>query len=183
MLARQRKDVAKSIKTLLVMLQSMRDQQVTITLRNDHIVTGTIISVDSNMNIQLKNALVGPDPFYQTAQSTRPEETKKPVPDDPQQTQTNTHEVDKEMLTLSEDSREGYHDDETKPVSSESDDDDDPQDEKAFDFFVVKGTRVRQVDIPEDFDVLAGTKQEIERIRNRRRQWSKRDIVKDSGKS
>lgn len=61
-----KKQIAKSVKTLIVLLQSMRDQQVVITLRNDTIVRGTIIRVDDCMNIELENATFEEDLFYKT---------------------------------------------------------------------------------------------------------------------
>ena len=66
MLAAKKRDTAKSVKTLLVTLQSMRGRDVVFTLRNDSVVRGTIIRVDADMNVELQNATVEPDPFYDT---------------------------------------------------------------------------------------------------------------------
>lgn len=124
MLAVTRKDIAKSIKTLLVVLQSMRGQQVVINLRNDLVVTGTVIKVDSNMNVNLSDVVVEPDPFYIT-----------------------------------------------------TDDCDDTSRSVKTDFLIVKGSKIRHIEVPDNFDLIEEAKREINRIRNRRRQWTKRDIV------
>lgn len=126
MLASTKKDIAKSIKTLLVVLQSMRGQQVVITLRNDLSVTGTIDKVDSNMNVNLSDVMVEPDPFYVTATA-------------------------------------GGGENATKVVKS--------------DFLLVKGSRIRHIEVPDNFDLIEEAKREITRIRNRTKQWTKRDII------
>lgn len=183
------KDIAKSIKTLLVMLQSMRDQQVTITLRNDNIVTGTIVSVDSDMNIELKQALLEPDPFYDTLKEKKPNRVvgdgasgSQTPQGPPKQPVTNVDNEPKDFLRISEDSREGYHDDNEETLSEDDQDDndqdqDDIEPNQLLDFIVVKGTRVRHIDIPDHIDLFASTKLEIERIRNRRKQWTKKNII------
>lgn len=65
-----KKDIAKSVKTLLVMLQSIRDKRVAITLRNDTLVTGTVVKVGADMKIELKDATVEVDRFYCTDENT-----------------------------------------------------------------------------------------------------------------
>jgi small nuclear ribonucleoprotein (snRNP)-like protein len=126
MLASTRKDIAKSIKTLLVVLQSMRGQQVVITLRNDSNVTGTIVKVDSNMNIELSDVLIEPDLFYSTTD-------------------------------LSDNTNQDAG--------------------VAQPYLLVKGTRIRHIEVPDKFDLIKEAKQEITRIKNRTKQWTKDDIV------
>lgn len=167
MLASTRKDIAKSIKTLLVMLQTLKDQQVTITLRNDSIVCGTVIKVDAEMNIELKNAHIEPDQFYCTQ------------PADSKQVQTHTA-YDESNVSIDKETES----EEMVTEQSESEEDDEQGDEndstgKLFDYLLVKGSRIRHIDMPvADCDLLANTKQEIERIRNRHKQWTKHDIIR-----
>jgi small nuclear ribonucleoprotein (snRNP)-like protein len=120
-----KKDIAKSIKTLLVLLQSMRGQQVVLTLRNDSIVRGTVVKVDSNMNINMSDVTIEPDPFY-----------------------------------IVEDRCE-----DVDSVNVKSD------------YMVVKGTRIRHIEVPRDFNLIEEGKREINRVRNRRKQWTKNDII------
>lgn len=160
----------------------MKDQQVIITLRNDSIVSGTISSVDSNMNIELRNATIRPDPFYDTTEIALPHD------DDDHEHETDinqsinsiashtTEKVDV-SLNLDQDLDQSMNED-----SADDEDNDNGNDtlEETLEYFVVKGSRVRHIDIPDDFDLIGRAKQEIERIRNRRKQWTKRDIVRSS---
>lgn len=47
-----------------------------------------------------------------------------------------------------------------------------------YDCYIVKGTRIRHIDLPIGCDLLDSAKCEIERIRNRGKQWNKRDAVR-----
>ena len=173
MLTTTRKDVAKSVKTLLVMLQSMRQRQVTITMRNDTIVRGTIIKVDASMNIELQDATIEPDPFYCTSDlidATTAATTTT--------TTTTTTTADDEARDSSGDELD------EQPDQIHHDQDDPSDDERRGEqqretcpYFVVKGSRVRHIDIPEGLDLMASTRLEIERIRNRRKPWTKRSAL------
>lgn len=255
-----KKDTAKSVKTLLVLLQSCRDQQVTITLRNDTIVQGTIVGVDGNMNIELKDAIVRPDPFYITKcpnldsalrldtgatvaaskngdgvgasrcmthssnkkdahremdtvqrqhQQQQVEETdtclKTPGGDfidnngddveltSTANTTTTTPNTGEDTYTTIRAGGSGSDDDLDDDVNSncEEESDDTSSEEQnvndgndagagqttSGDYFIVKGPRIRHIDLPTDCDLVASAKCEIERIRGRHKQWSKSDIV------
>lgn len=204
MLASTRKDTAKSVKTLLVLLQSMRNQQVTITLRNDTIVRGTILKVDANMNIELKDATVESDLFYST--------TPVAAVDSDQQSDSKNNDglIEEQEFKVNSDIQGGTranfapnnsnndtteemttkidqdNDNDGRLDGSEEEEDDDDDDEgeeeqqtnRLHDYFLVKGSRVRHIDVPTDYDLLASGRSEIERIRNRCKQWTKRDIVR-----
>lgn len=160
--AATRKEVAKSIKTLLVMLQSMRDQQIAITLRNDSIVYGTIKNVDSNMNVTLIDAVIELDPFYFTT----------PV----RSSETSPENVDEEL-----DEQPDFRASPERPDIESSDDseqDSTPGNKKPIPFFILKGSRIRHIDLPNYLDPIAEAKQEIERMRHRTRAWTKTDIVR-----
>lgn len=118
-----RKDIAKSIKTMIVALQSMRGQQVAITLRNDSIVTGKVVRVDSNMDVELSDATVVPDPFY----------------------------------LIDGNSEDCNH--------------------RCDTYFLLKGTKIRHIEVPEDFDIILEAKREISKIKNRTKPWTKSDII------
>lgn len=183
-----RKDVAKSIKTLLVMLQSLKDQQVTITLRNDTTVRGTIIKVDSDMSIELRDATVESDPFYCTNSTA----TTTITPSAPTSTQP-TSSVGESFQRPDSDSEVDMGDLDNAPAITNDDNqnicqtggdgeqcDGDKQTAASRDYFVIKGSRIRHIDLPADYDLVAGTRREIERIRSKRKQWTKRDIVRSS---
>lgn len=210
-----KKEIAKSVKTLIVMLQSIKDQQVTITLRNDSIVTGTIVRVDANMNIELKEATVQLDPFYCT--DIQPEQTKHAMnaakdsdshEEDQQdhsdggtasgggggdgcdyviddsvsvdQTDTTNHSIfDTDALDVNS----CWQNDNANDDDGDSATDSEPTTTRPilYDYFVLRGSRIRHIDLPTDCDLIASTKCEIERIRGRRKQWTKRDIVHSSG--
>lgn len=246
MLTTSKKDIAKSVKTLLVLLQSMRGQDVVITLRNDNIVKGTILKVDANMNIELKNATVEPDPFYNTSdQVTTIREEDREVKIEEQITLVRHHlpggiESADPLTTLAaaaatrqrlsdttnNDTPASVRDfidrssvqtmtsngarqldggqlqgqfhapaatvNRVEPLSCELNDDehrdidDDQPRERGIltssrrksDYLLVKGSRVRHVDVPADYDLVGGAKRELELVRNRRKQWSKRDIIR-----
>lgn len=217
-----KKDIAKSVKTLLVMLQSMRDQRVRITLRNDTLVTGTIIKVDADMKIELRDAMVQLDKFYCTDKDTlnlldvRQHLCKSKQAADPRQTSEDFHGDNHHRSDISDmgtqqsadgninnDSHSqgvieagtratnsgdsyalGQHN--RSAIGMEIDDDndkhvEDDQDHEStatlHEYFVVMGSRVRHIDLPTDCDPLSATKREIQRIRDRTRQWTKKDIV------
>ena len=190
MLASSKRDVAKSIKTLLVMLQSMKDQQVTITLRNDTLVSGTITSVDSNMNIELRDASIAPDPFYNTTATP----VLEGINDDDSSPKTSTFDNDVASTTdnLSDSTSSDVKQCDSQvphpiidgPIdysdSSSDEYTDQTESEQLLSYFLVKGSRIRHIDVPADIDLLEQTKGEIERIRNRRKQWSKRDIIRSN---
>lgn len=158
-----KRDVAKCLKTLNVMLQSLKDQQVTITLRNDSIVRGTITSVDADMNIELRDATLAPDHFYLT--------------DTPQEPRKLT---DNEEVAASGDLSAAAIGEEVEGDTCDSDsscEDLVNDDETIYSYFVVKGSRVRHIDLPSDLDLASATRSEITRVRNRRKHWTKRDIV------
>lgn len=191
MASTSRKAIAKSVKTLLVLLQSLRDQQVTITLRNDTIVKGTIIRVDSSMNIELSNATVEADPFYCTEPKPKESEILQAQPaettievdvNDDDFNVNNTGDHGHAVYSIIGNRRANENDlslQDGDDVGDESSDSDNDQSiSKPCDYFIVKGSRIRHIDLPTDNDLLAGTKSEIERIRNRRKQWSKGDIVR-----
>lgn len=181
---RTKKDVAKSVKTLLVMLQSCRNQQVTVTLRNDTLVRGTLISVDASMNIELSNAIVEPDLFYCTDKTSKEDYDKD-----------NMEVEDKIIDEKSGESsaqKEPCVDNDSKLRSDKSSS---PSNEsrslfnknthtiatvQACDYFLVKGSRIRHIDLPSDYDLVESTRNEIERLRTRRKQWTKHDIVRSS---
>lgn len=243
-----KREIAKSVKTLLVLLQSLKKQQVTITLRNDTIVKGTIIKVDDCMNIELENAIVEDDLFYKTNNNIKESKQQidymnvdnendnniengelEQVDDDmninsdnqetikiEQQQQllknviTNGASIGKSLQENSninhddqeinidggeffENNNADNYDDEEQCYSDSDDDDVDINDSigasntnnnegdycsnNMHDYFLVKGSRVRHIDLPSDCDLVACAKSEIERIRNRNRPWSKKDIV------
>lgn len=202
MIKSTKKETAKSVKTLLVMLQSMRGQQVTITLRNDSVVRGTIIKVDANMNIELENATMEQDLFYQietgqqSGEDDNHSERSMSVDEEMDNKSTeyellvDTNESDK-INNIDQASKEDFNteqganrrdqclDNNTDTEDeNENEDDNDRRHGKDLEYFLVKGTRVRHIDIPADYDLLAGGKSEIERIRDRSKQWTKRDIVR-----
>ena len=149
MLKSTAKDIAKSVKSLLILLQSMRGQRVVITLRNDSLVTGTIIRVDADMNIELEDATMEPDPFYITTNVQTDTIVETPTPE-----------------RLQDDEPHDEDDAVSEPDGGQ------------YRYLVIKGSRVRHLDVPEDCDLVQAAKHEIERIRNRHKQWSKRDIVR-----
>lgn len=185
-MGRTKKEIAKSVKTLLVMLQSIRDQQVTIVLRNDTLVRGTILNVDANMNIELKDAMLEPDLFYctkfakahiQQQQHQYQQQLQQPLCMDIEADDENDNclsDMDKQaetacpLIKIEEKGEANSKANENEQISNN------------FDYFVVKGTRIRHIDLPTDCDLVASAKCEIERIRNRRKQWTKRDIVRSS---
>lgn len=194
------KDVAKSVKTLLVMLQSCKNQQVSMVLRNDTRVTGTIVRVDGSMNIELQNATIEQDAFYCTdgkidssgkdlpGREKNSNDGAEPNANIDPTGDSSTHEkpfVDNDCGDDFTRDKSSGHD---SIIGSDHDgDDDDDNDDKCarqhnetYDYFIVKGSRIRHIDLPTDCDHIAGTKSEIERIRNRRKQWSKKDILKAS---
>lgn len=193
-----KRDIAKSVKTLLVMLQSLRNQQVTITLRNDSIVQGTVVEIDGDMNIELARATVKEDLFYciQPNGNTTPARINpnKKARLEPQEstsmspaTLTKTDETqaadcgaNKQVVEEDKDNID-YDDDDNE---EEEDDREEKEGEDlsntishVYDHFIVKGSRVRHIDLPADCDMIASAKSEIERIRARRKQWTKRDII------
>lgn len=197
-----RKDTAKSIKSLIVLLQSLRGQKVTITLRNDTTVRGVVIKVDANMNIELKNATIEPDKFYRTddmdeSQLSSPVDLivqGSDVVDDMNiRLETMTNESSQSICNAGELSS---HSQNKNPIvtvvgdtseDSEQGDDDETGDNAnlcepntEYDYLVVKGSRIRHLDLPNDSDLLQATREEILRIRNRRRQWTKRDAIRSS---
>lgn len=263
-----KKDIAKSVKTLLVMLQSLKDQQVSITLRNDTVVTGKIVEVDGDMNIELANATVEQDLFYciepiekntkkaklnqqqqqqqpTTTATTGPEQTRMATTNQEQErctsgdekdvfiteerdqtcdsserrlvaadshvggnssrqtnlseTSTNIHISDGGSAILANVGAVAVDDDRAAPSTADQqpkggamEEGDEVGNNKSrhigeednlssatnvYDYFIVKGSRVRHIDLPTDCDMIASTKCEIERIRGRRKQWTKRDIV------
>lgn len=164
-----RRDVAKTVKSLNVLLQSLRDQQVVVTLRNDSIVKGTIISVDGDMNMELRDASLCQDPFYVTNTSGDPPVIASTAPsrDSQEAGGETTRAGNKDQASDSESS-----------TNSDSDGDDNDDDEtELYSYFIVKGSRVRHIDLPAELDLVNSARSELERIRNRRKQWSKRDIV------
>lgn len=171
-----KKDVAKSIKTLIVMLQSMKNQQVSITLRNDSVVRGTIVKVDSNMNVELMNVIIEPDPFYCTAEG--PSDGPSNLIPDKIKYSTDTV-INNNMIAQRKDTN---HVDPS--ILNQEEEDHDVDDGEMIDandslaYLIVKGSRIRHIDVPENFDVMANTKQEIERMRGRTKQWTKQDIVR-----
>lgn len=262
-----KRDIAKSIKTLIVMLQSLRDQQVRITLRNDTLVTGKISQVDGDMNIELTDATVEQDLFYHI----QPNDVRKKAKLDVSTTSSMEHLLDTQVTTNEQDQdrqtfaqpKEGVNckanlserkdpncdnrahrdappptaddlvdksrllqtsvdkdttttastganrqpapmadvaaDHSTAPAVQQSKRKNEQQQEEGegqasaadaalddlpstttnvYDYFIVKGSRVRHIDLPADCDMIASTKCEIERIRARRKQWTKRDIVR-----
>lgn len=205
MSAMSKKDVAKSVKTLIVMLQSLRDQQVTIVLRNDSIVRGTVIKVDASMNVELRDATVDLDPFYQTDPVGQGLINSCSIDSlvDTVDIGLASGDIDSPIDNVSghlsglsnkhgnlESESELRLDSDEEDVSSDIGDDysinnqgsslqgDKPIGKRIFDYFVVKGTRIRYIDLPNDRDMVASTKAEIERIRDRSKQWSKHDIIR-----
>lgn len=205
-MASTKKEVAKSIKTLIVMLQSLRDQQVTITLRNDTLVRGTILKVDACMNIELKDAVVEIDNFYCTQTTSSEQEPNKSGSSDkdPQKGDHIRTEKGDVILDITDGQKiiSNIQDNvcpskqKQQPVPSGNLIDNNIQEEEVndvreqganalthqcatvYNYFIVKGTRIRHIDLPTDCDLVDSTKVEIERIRSRRKQWSKRDIVR-----
>lgn len=199
-----RKDVAKSTKTLLVMLQSCRNQQVTVTLRNDTRVKGTIIKVDADMNIELKDATLEPDPFYCTTSSSEScgggggivcNSKLKPECDTDDESDFECNTITTATITattnatcavsLVDNSEVGNINKNTSLSSGALNkaagvNNEIGQSAQVCDYFLVKGSRIRHIDLPSDCDLLENTRNEIERIRNRRKQWTKRDIVRSS---
>lgn len=209
-----KKEIAKSLKTLIVMLQSLRDQQVSIVLRNDTVVTGTIVRVDASMNVELKNAKLESDPFYQT----QPTKQNKSATDNEPQTSSSTDHDDTKKQThnlstsihasridqshLGGHRDDGYTECHSRKLLTHDNDEDDPScDNEESDcsesrhiskgdehldlskqhYFVVKGSRIRYIDLPSDHNLIESAKAEIERIRNKRKQWNKRDIIRPAG--
>lgn len=164
------KEIAKSVKTLLVMLQSLKDQQVTITLRNDTIVKGTILSVDSCMNIELQNAIVEIDNFYTTTTINEQAPDTSEVPTDDAM-DCRLPMCDSELGSFIGTSK--YADSPQELLTSIN-----ATANRQHEYFLVKGSRIRHIDIQTDNDLIAGTKKEIERIKNRGKQWNKHDIVR-----
>lgn len=190
-MVRTKKEIAKSVKTLLVMLQSIKDQQVTITLRNDTIVRGTILDVDANMNIELKDAMLEPDLFYCTRLAKVQMKQQQGQKHDQQLEQQQPQQEQPPSMTIDDDCEPDTDnlaneptcplieiEEKEEPVEGNSDGNE--QVARSFDYFVVKGTRIRHIDLPPDYDLVASAKCEIERIRSRRKQWTKRDIVRSS---
>lgn len=155
------------------MLQSIRNQQVIVTLRNDTLVKGTILDVDANMNIELKDAMLEPDLFYCTklAKVHIQQQAPSKIIDDCESDMDNLADGATSCPFIKIEEKE-------EPVASDSDGNE--QISRSFDYFVVKGTRIRHIDLPTDCDLVASAKSEIERIRSRRKQWTKRDIVRSS---
>lgn len=199
MYASSKKEVAKSVKTLLILLQSMRNQEITITLRNDYIVQGTLLKIDDNMNIELENATVEPDPFYNTSsfiddnrQSSDEDEIVTDEPrmlddddDDSSNTKTrNRIQNDTTILPNQQADKQNHNDEDDGAGDYERAEDDEAdivitarRDHK---YLLVKGSRVRHVDVPADCDLLGGAKRELDRVRNKYKQWTKRDIIRPS---
>lgn len=171
------------------MLQSMKDQHVTITLRNDTIVSGTITSVDSDMNIELRDASLAPDPFYNTTKTAVLEDIND-IKSSPKATRydNDTRNSDDLPHSTNSDAKQCLSQDSSSAIdcpvdcsdSSSDESTDQTESEQLLSYFLVKGSRIRHIDIPADIDLLAKTKEEIERIRNRRRQWNKRDIIRSN---
>lgn len=204
-MASSKKEVAKSIKTLIVMLQSLRDQQVTITLRNDTLVRGTILRVDACMNVELKDAVVEIDKFYCTQTTSSEQEPNKSGLSDKDQKEDHVRTEKSDVILGTTDSQTSTSDipdnvcpskQQQQPVPSGNLVDKNNQEEEVndvrmrgasalthqcatvYNYFIVKGTRIRHIDLPTDCDLVDSTKVEIERIRSRRKQWSKKDIVR-----
>lgn len=186
-MASTRKEVAKSVKTLIVVLQALKEQQVTVTLRNDTLVRGTILSVDSDMNIELKDATVELDGFYCTQTSSEQETTNKANTSDIDLLESAGEPVDKDVLIVRDcsDVQNDICPSHRLPTLLDNSDEDEEvsdgpiaQCATVYDYFLVKGTRIRHIDLPTDLDLVASTRGEIERIRNRRKQWSKKDIIR-----
>lgn len=254
-----KREIAKSVKTLIVLLQSLKKQQVTITLRNDTTVRGTIVKVDDCMNIELENAIVEDDLFYKTdkkqtlnlnnvnnndckeleqqqqendymnidvecdsninnGELEQEDDGDMSINSDDQDTidrqkqelmagnscsgwrrinnsleeNLNIEHDDQDNNVVGDKAGDDYYDDEQQ-CSSDSDDDvctndsiggennegdySDSSNGGMHDYFLVKGSRVRHIDLPSDCDLVACAKSEIERIRHRNRPWSKKDIV------
>lgn len=245
-----KKEIAKSVKSLIVMLQSLRDEQVTITLRNDSIVKGTIINVDAAMNIELKDTIIEPDLFYVTDRSPPPSTIKKiPKQSSPNRsTMSNntyrnqpssanitnfnkdqdtdstlvvsSHEMKSELLKVNSEkedniestkifstedvpicvdqeeyfsSQESQETEQEDRFYSEQDefDQSESNDDSSIDqtvnqyinYHLVKGSRIRFIELPNNIDLLTSTRSEIERLRNRRKQWTKRDIIPQANTS
>lgn len=187
-----KKEIAKSIKTLIVMLQSLREQQVTVTLRNDTIVRGIIIKVDACMNIELKDATVEVDKFYCIESQSldtksqddiyeKGDEHLLDIENHTNQTRASVDMAgDSSCCGSGEEDIYGTHSDEDNDDAA-TDYDDDTHQQTATTcnkYFLVKGSRIRHIDLPNDSDLVAGAKYEIQRLRNRSKQWNKRDIVR-----
>lgn len=99
------KERAKSAKTLICFLQSMVGHQTRVDVRDDTHLVGVIQSVDSYMNIELKDCRL-----------------------------------------FSEDNQ---------PVQE-------------FEYFFLKGSRVRYVHIPDDIDIIANIESQLALIQSRR---------------
>lgn len=200
-----KKDIAKSVKTLLVLLQSMRGRTVRITLRNDTLVTGTIIAVDSDMKIELKNATVEVDKFYHIDRSTlnllnlRRELSESTVPEPGQNSKALRHYSDlgteqsadnnvnndscMRGTVQATDSGDHFTDGEHNDPAVQAADQDHDSSATLHEYLVVMGSRVRHIDLPTDCDPLSSTRLEIQRIKTRARQWTKKDIVTDTLRS
>lgn len=203
-MAATKKEIAKSIKTLLVMLQSIRNQQVTITLRNDTLVRGTILKVDDCMNIELQNATIEKDPFYctnprvtlksdlvQVNSSEEADEDGEDITESIHESDSDSEVVyadnilnvvgknieDQEAEDLLEDSLDATAAAAAAATNDGGDLHEDNKSSSTHDYLIVKGSRIRHIDLPTDCDLVASTKCEIQRIRDRRKQWTKRDIV------
>lgn len=187
-MASTKREVAKSIKTLIVMLQSLKDQQVTITLRNDILVKGTIIKVDACMNIELKDAVVEVDKFYCTMQTSEQINKLCLSDEDGQKEDHNNGKDDCLEVRVNNDTQDDGSPRERVPILVDNNDEEEEVNDgqgvstthqcaTVYNYLVVKGTRIRHIDLPSDRDLVDSTKSEIERIRSRRKQWSKRDIV------
>lgn len=182
-----RKDTAKSVKTLIVMLQSLRDQQVIVVLRNDNIVRGTLIKVDASMNLELKNASVEPDPFYETnsAENQRGEDIIPSIDENNLDSLANIQSYREVVCDKDQTDQSCDKDIDERSYSDEgmSEQGDGIDEQSVYDYFVVKGSRIRYIQLPDDNDLMELTKLEIERIRNKRKQWTKRDIIKQQSTS
>lgn len=148
-------ETAKSIKTLLVALQSMRTKRVRINLRNDTFVEGTLIRVDGCMNVELVDAVEFQDTFYITPAKNN---TKEQMIDESKSDIKTKNDVDKKE-DISKDGSDEYEDHD-------------------LDTIIIKGTKIRYIEVLEDVDIIDSTKKEISRIRSRYRPWTKKDIVK-----
>lgn len=93
-------------------------------LSDDSLVQGTLERVDGYMNIEMAEAVVSRDTFYDTSLLSEQQEIKE-----------------------------------------------------HYDYYFVKGPKIRQIELPENCDDLEHIKDEINRIRNRRLQWTKKDVV------
>lgn len=219
-----KKEIAKSVKSLIVMLQSLTGQQVTITLRNDTIVRGTILKVDPSMSIELGNASVEEDLFYRTIpvkhvastteSNTSPSQTKEDQDKLRSDNQTNCSEdqdfpatrnidmatnlsvtlercnkTDEDELTQDDECRKfrradvhGDSIDHDDDVVIYDDNSNDTEEAPAPDmnYYLVKGSRIRYIQLPSHLDMIASAREEIERLRNRRKRWTKKDIVRPS---